>query len=327
MKKIIYTLLALAAISQLRAQVGIGTETPHSSSILELNTSEKGFLLPSMTSTQRNAISAPATGLQVYDSETNSIWYFNGSYWVNTIAMASIGDIKSGIQINDHSGWVLLDGRAISTLTPNQQAAAAALGLTGNLPNANNAYLSQNGSPIATLSGSNTATLTQANLPNVTFSGTAASAGGHNHSGTTGDAGSHTHTGTTTTNGSHNHTGNTTSNGNHSHQLNMVSKDDGNFSNEPGQFPTGDANKFNGNNHNINTEDSGNHSHTLNINNAGDHSHSLSINSVGNHSHNFTTSTVGDHTHTVTVSSGGTASPFNIAPRTLSVNMFIYLGL
>ena len=43
--------------------VGIGTSTPHSSAILEIQSTTKGVLVPRMTTTQRNAISNAATGL------------------------------------------------------------------------------------------------------------------------------------------------------------------------------------------------------------------------------------------------------------------------
>lgn len=38
--------------SPLSAQVGIGTSTPNSSSVLDLTSTEKGFLTPRMTTTQ-----------------------------------------------------------------------------------------------------------------------------------------------------------------------------------------------------------------------------------------------------------------------------------
>jgi hypothetical protein len=43
--------------------------------------------------------------------------------------------------------------------------------------------------------------------------------------------------------------------------------------------------------------------------------------------HSVTVNSSGDHTHSVSVSSGGSATPVNIAPRSMTVNMFIYLGL
>jgi hypothetical protein len=186
-------LIALFSGITLFAQVGIGTNTPDNSAMLEVQSTTKGVLLPRMTTVQRNAIATPANGLQVYDTNTNSIWYYNGSFWVNTLAMATVGDVKSGVQAADHSGWVLLDGRTLATLSASQQAAAATLGFAGNLPDASSSYLTQNGAALGSVSGSNTNTLTQANLPNVSFTGTAASAGDHSHSGTTNNAGTHNH--------------------------------------------------------------------------------------------------------------------------------------
>ncbi|MCF6167419.1 hypothetical protein [Lutibacter sp.] len=94
---------------------------------------------------------------------------------------ATIGEIKQTIALSMPSGWVKLDGAAISSLTSTQQTEAANLGLVGNLPNATNAYLSQNGGTLGSVSGSNSKTIAQNNLPNVTLSGTANSAGNHRH--------------------------------------------------------------------------------------------------------------------------------------------------
>ncbi|MBP8959280.1 MAG: hypothetical protein KBG40_02515 [Bacteroidales bacterium] len=51
--------------------------TPDASSILELRSTERGLLIPRMTTTERLAISAPATGLIVYDTDTKSFWYYD----------------------------------------------------------------------------------------------------------------------------------------------------------------------------------------------------------------------------------------------------------
>ena len=49
---------------------------------LEVVSTTKGFLPPRMTSVQLAAIAAPAAGLQVYDTTTNNLNYFNGTVWV-----------------------------------------------------------------------------------------------------------------------------------------------------------------------------------------------------------------------------------------------------
>ncbi|HSK13497.1 MAG TPA: tail fiber domain-containing protein, partial [Phnomibacter sp.] len=63
--------------------VGIGTSSPHASSLLEISSTTKGLLMPRMSTAQRTAIGSPAKGLMVFDNDANSIWYHNGSVWVN----------------------------------------------------------------------------------------------------------------------------------------------------------------------------------------------------------------------------------------------------
>jgi hypothetical protein len=91
------------------------------------------------------------------------------------------GDVKTGFQSADHNGWVKLNGRAKSTLSATQQAQATALGIGSTLPNADNAFLVQNGSAVGTIAGSNTKTIAQANLPNVTLGGSTSTDGSHSH--------------------------------------------------------------------------------------------------------------------------------------------------
>ena len=64
------------------AQVGIGTTSPDASSALDISATDKGFLMPRMTTAQKTIIANPATGLQVYDTDTKSIWSYNGTAWV-----------------------------------------------------------------------------------------------------------------------------------------------------------------------------------------------------------------------------------------------------
>ena len=63
------------------AQVGIGTTTPDASSALDITATDKGLLMPRMTTVQKDAIVSPAEGLQVYDTDTKSVWTHNGTIW------------------------------------------------------------------------------------------------------------------------------------------------------------------------------------------------------------------------------------------------------
>lgn len=52
------------------------------SAALSVSSTTLGFLPPVMTTTQRNAISSPATGLIVYDSSLNQWMGYDASAWV-----------------------------------------------------------------------------------------------------------------------------------------------------------------------------------------------------------------------------------------------------
>ena len=78
----------IISIASYAQNVGIGTNIPHSSALLEVNSTTKGALLPRMTNAQRTTISTPAKGLIVFDTDSNSFWYYNGSAWVNMAVSA-----------------------------------------------------------------------------------------------------------------------------------------------------------------------------------------------------------------------------------------------
>ena len=67
------------------SQVGIGTVTPDESAILDISSTNKGFLLPRMNEAQRDAIANPAIGLLIYLIEGNvqCLQVYNGSNWEN----------------------------------------------------------------------------------------------------------------------------------------------------------------------------------------------------------------------------------------------------
>lgn len=77
--RVAFLLLFLVSTS-LFAQVGIGTTTPDASSMLDITSTSKGVLIPRMTTAQRSAISSPVTGLLVFDTTTNSFWFYTTSW-------------------------------------------------------------------------------------------------------------------------------------------------------------------------------------------------------------------------------------------------------
>lgn len=62
--------------------VGIGG-TATGTAILDLVSTTKGFRAPSMTTTERNAIVSPATGLLIYNTTLNFYQVYNGTAWTS----------------------------------------------------------------------------------------------------------------------------------------------------------------------------------------------------------------------------------------------------
>lgn len=63
---IIFVLLCLTA-GTLSAQVGVNATgaDPDASAMLDVSSTDKGMLIPRLTTVQRNAIGSPATGLMI----------------------------------------------------------------------------------------------------------------------------------------------------------------------------------------------------------------------------------------------------------------------
>ncbi|MFT3749747.1 MAG: hypothetical protein QM768_15605 [Agriterribacter sp.] len=78
MKKYIIFFLSLVICAAARSQVAINTdgEAPAASAMFDVKSTEKGMLIPRMTTAQREAIVNPAAGLLVYDISTASFWYY-----------------------------------------------------------------------------------------------------------------------------------------------------------------------------------------------------------------------------------------------------------
>lgn len=91
MKKINFLLLTITLlVCKINfGQVGIGTATPHPSSKLDISSTNSGLLIPRMNTGQRTGIPSPATGLQVFDTDTKSVWFYNGIGWAELTSGSS----------------------------------------------------------------------------------------------------------------------------------------------------------------------------------------------------------------------------------------------
>ncbi len=79
--KYFFVLIILFFGSQSFAQIGIGTTSPHASSVLDITSSTKGLLTPRMNTTARTSITG-TKGLFVFDTDVNSFYFHNGTSWV-----------------------------------------------------------------------------------------------------------------------------------------------------------------------------------------------------------------------------------------------------
>ncbi|HTN35462.1 MAG TPA: hypothetical protein VL053_00220 [Arachidicoccus sp.] len=156
--RLIVSFMLLFTTRSLQAQTGIGTTTPDASAQLDVVSTNKGMLVPRVTTAQRGAISSPADGLLVYDSDKKAFWFFKaGTGWQtmsgngltvpfqateNTPSiLMSLTNSGSGSAIYGYSAagtgihGVTSTGAAASILGDNQGGGVAISGIT----NSNNA--------------------------------------------------------------------------------------------------------------------------------------------------------------------------------------------
>lgn len=76
--------------------------------LIDVQSVNKGVLTPRLSSSQRMAIAGPSGGLLVYDTTTNSLWYFNGTTWeeISTVTGANQWLINGANQYSINSGSV-----------------------------------------------------------------------------------------------------------------------------------------------------------------------------------------------------------------------------
>ena len=88
-------MLIVQSLSGQVNNVGIGTTTPDSTSILDIVATDRGLLPPRLTTIQRDSISNPAKGLMIFNTTTDCLNYFNGTQWIE-VCERSAGSGGSG---------------------------------------------------------------------------------------------------------------------------------------------------------------------------------------------------------------------------------------
>jgi hypothetical protein len=134
MKKLFLPLTFLFLTGQIFAQnVGINADGSNAdpSSILDIKSTTKGFLIPRMTQDQRNLITSPAPGLMIYQTDnTPGFYYYNGSAWERT-ATSTNASYTAGTGIS-------ISSNTITNTAPDQTVimnAGSGISVTGTYPN------------------------------------------------------------------------------------------------------------------------------------------------------------------------------------------------
>lgn len=207
-------------------------------------------------------------------------------------------------------GWIFADGRTLLDTTPYQALRSAYIAAgnphgedgAGNpkIPDCRGRAIAGiddatgrlTGGTLGATLGSQSHTLTEAQMP------------AHGHDGSSSTAGDHAHTASSGAAGAHGHSGSTNSAGSHTHTIPIDTQVLG-----YGSFKGVNSDSYS----QSATSTSG----------AGAHSHSVSINSVGDHSHSVTVNSAAGHSHTVSVGSTGGGEAHNNVQPTLITNMII----
>ena len=128
-KKLILLVVVFVTV-HVYAQTGIGTTTPNASAKLEIAATDKGLLIPRMTSTQKGNISSPANGLLIYQTDGVVGFYVNTGTAASPVwARINIDWIKTGNDIAYTAGNVSTTG----TLTGGNSSTSSISGFGANI--------------------------------------------------------------------------------------------------------------------------------------------------------------------------------------------------
>ncbi len=68
------------------AQLGVNATNaaPNAKAMLDVESADKGVLIPRMNTAARDAIASPPAGLMIYNNQTNKFNYYDGAAWQET---------------------------------------------------------------------------------------------------------------------------------------------------------------------------------------------------------------------------------------------------
>jgi len=113
MKQIITFLTSVLLAATTYAQVGIGTQTPNSSAVLDITSTTKGFLPPRLTLVQLSTLAqtSPAEGLFVYCTDCNNkgIYVYDGATFKHSSSAATAVTTTTVVAVLGAGGATWMD--------------------------------------------------------------------------------------------------------------------------------------------------------------------------------------------------------------------------
>ena len=122
MKKLTLLFAVFFAAFYTNAQnVGINNDgsAAASSAMLDVKSTTKGFMMPRVTSAQRTTIASPVLGLLVFDTDTKTIWTYDGSSWKNLYTSGgglilpfsqTVNTATSALQVTNQGAGAAIEG-------------------------------------------------------------------------------------------------------------------------------------------------------------------------------------------------------------------------
>ncbi len=134
------------------------------SAMLDVAATSQGILLPRMTSSQRTAISSPAAGLLVYQTDgTIGFYFYDGSFWKSLSTPANVtlqGNTFNAanklVQLNSSTQLPAVNGANLTNLPAGNLAGTLPAISAANVTNLSGANITTGSVPIAKLSATGT---------------------------------------------------------------------------------------------------------------------------------------------------------------------------
>lgn len=114
---------------------GVNSNDMPASAIGDFRSTTQGFLVPRMTTTQRNAISGPATSLLIFNTTTGVYNYYNGSAWtdfggsgtVTTVSVVTANGVTGSVANATTTPAITL---SLGAITPTTVVASSTISAT-----------------------------------------------------------------------------------------------------------------------------------------------------------------------------------------------------